>query len=176
MEIRFPPQDYSDPDPRPRILVVESNRTNLGVIARRLGEAGYRVTTADNGIAAIAELHRTHVDLVLAELHLPRMSGAELVRAIRGEVQWRDIPLMLITGKSDTKAAVLAYEAGADDVILKPFHFEVLFARIERRIEKARSIKGLRDDNAVLDARVVERAIEIGELRDLLAGAELTAR
>jgi DNA-binding response OmpR family regulator len=64
---------------------------------------------------------------------------------------------------------VRAYEAGADDVILKPFHFDVLFARIDRRIERARSIRRLKDDNAALDARVVERAIQIGELRDQLS-------
>jgi len=75
---------------------------------------------------------------------------------------------MLITGKSEPKGAVRAYESGADDVILKPFHFEVLTARIERRIERARSVKRLREDNATLDARVVERAIQIGELRDRL--------
>ena len=163
MQIRHP-----TPDERPRILVVEPNRTNLGVMARRLAEAGYRVTTADNGEAAIAELYRLQIELVLAELNMPRMSGAELARAIRGEVQWNDIPVMLITGKSEPKGAVRAYEAGADDVILKPFHFEVLIARIERRIEWARSVQRLKHDNAALDARVVERAIQIGELREKL--------
>jgi DNA-binding response OmpR family regulator len=164
MEIRYP----ATPDERPRILVVEPNRTNLGVMARRLAEAGYRVTTADSGASAIAELYRLPIDLVLAELNMPRMSGAELARAIRGEVQWNDTPIMLITGKSEPKGAVRAYEAGADDVILKPFHFEVLIARIERRIEWARSVKRLKEDNAALDARVVERAIQIGELREEL--------
>jgi len=164
MEIRYP----ATPDERPRILVVEPNRNNLGVMARRLAKAGYRVTTADCGSAAIAELYRLPIELVLAELNMPRMSGAELARAIRGEVQWNDIPIMLITGKSEPKGAVRAYEAGADDVILKPFHFEVLIARIERRIEWARSVKRRREDNAALDARVVERAIQIGELRDEL--------
>jgi DNA-binding response OmpR family regulator len=167
MEIRYP----ATPDERPRILVVEPNRTNLGVMARRLAEAGYRVTTADSGASAIAELYRLPIELVLAELNMPRMSGAELARAIRGEVQWNDIPVMLITGKSEPKGAVRAYEAGADDVILKPFHFEVLIARIERRIEWARSVKRLKDDKAALDARVVERAIQIGELREELAKA-----
>ena len=166
MQIRHP-----TPDERPRILVVEPNRTNLGVMARRLSEAGYRVTTADNGEAAIAELYRLPVELVLAELNMPRMSGAELARAIRGEVQWNDIPIMLISGKSERKGAVRAYEAGADAVILKPFHFEVLIARIERRIEWARSVQRLKHDNAALDARVVERAIQIGELKDALAKA-----
>jgi DNA-binding response OmpR family regulator len=158
-------------DERPRILVVEPNRTNLGVLARRLAEQGYRVTAADSGASAIAELYRLPIDLVLCELDMPRMSGAELARAIRGEVQWNDIPVMLITGKSDPKGAVRAYEAGADDVILKPFHFEVLFARIDRRVDCARSLQQLKDDNAALDARVVERAIQIGELKDELARA-----
>ena len=171
MDIRYPA-----PVERPRILVVEPNRTNLGVTARRLAEAGYRVTTADSGACAIAELCRLPVDLVLAELIMPRMGGAELARAIRGEVQWNDIPIMLITGKSEPKGAVRAYEAGADDVILKPFHFEVLIARIGRRIDRARAVKRLQDDNAALDARVVERAIQIGELRDELATAKASLR
>ena len=165
MDIRYP----ATPDERPRILVVEPNRTNLGVLARRLSEADYRVTTADSGGSAIAELYRLPIDLVLAELNMPRMGGAELARAIRGEAQWNDVPIMLITGKSEPKGAVRAYEAGADDVILKPFHFEVLIARIGRRIERARAVKRLQEDNATLDARVVERAIQIGELREELA-------
>jgi PleD family two-component response regulator len=161
---------------RPRILVVEPSKTNLAVLARRLVEAGYRVSTADCGQTAVAELHRVPVDLVLAELNMPRMTGAELARLIRGEAIWRDLPVMLITGKSKPSGAINAYSAGADDVILKPFHFEVLFARIDRRIERARSFKRLREDNATLDARVVERAIQMGELRDQLAAAEAERR
>jgi DNA-binding response OmpR family regulator len=171
MDIRYP----AAPEERPRVLVVEPNRTNLGVTARRLGDAGYRVTTAENGATAIAELYRLPIDLVLAELNMPRMSGAELARAIRDQVQWNDIPVMLITGKSEPKGAVRAYEAGADDVILKPFHFDVLIARIGRRIERARAVRHLQDDNAALDARVVERAIEIGELRDELRAVRAKA-
>ena len=164
MDIRYP----VTPDERPRILVVEPNRTNLGVMARRLTEAGYRVTTADSGPTAIAELYRLPIDLVLAELAMPRMSGAELARAIRGEVQWNDIPIMLIARKSRPADTVRAYGAGADDVIEKPFHFEVLVARIARRLDRARWVKRLKEDNAALDARIVERAIQIGELRDEL--------
>src|SRR5438067_11433391 len=166
MEIRS--TALAEVDAPPRILVVDSNKTNLGVMARRLVDAGYRVSTADSGQAAVAELHRAPIDLVLAELDMGRMSGAELARLIRGEVMWRDLPVMLITGKSKPGDAVRAYEAGADDVILKPFHFEVLLARIARRIERARSVQGLKNDNAALDARVVERAIQIGELREQL--------
>lgn len=155
-------------DQRSRILVVDPNRPRVGLIARRLADAGYRVSSSGSGSAALAELYRLPIDLVLAELDMSPMTGAELARAIRGEVQWNDMPVMLITSKSQAKSAVTAYDAGADDVIAKPFHFEVLFARIDRRIAQARSVKRLREDNAALDARVVKRAIEVGELRHQL--------
>jgi DNA-binding response OmpR family regulator len=171
MDIRYPAMA----EDRPRILVVEPNRTNLSVMARRLAKGGYRVATADSGPVAIAALYRLTIDLVLCELNMPRMSGAELAKAIRGEVQWNDIPVLLITGKSRPKDAVRAYEAGADDVIVKPFHFEVLIARIGRRIECARTLARLREDNATLDARIVERAIQIGELREQLSEARAKA-
>jgi PleD family two-component response regulator len=160
----------------PRVLVVDPNKRNLAVLMRRLAEAGYRVTAAECGGAAIAELHRQPVDVVVAELYMPGMSGAELARVVRDQAMWRDLPVMLITGKSKPNGAVQAYEAGADDVILKPFHFEVLVARIERRMDRAQSLKALRDDNAALDARVVTRAIELGELRDRWLASEAERR
>ena len=159
----------SDPnatEERPRILVVDPSKRNLAVIARRLWEAGYRVTTAERAEHAIAELHLAHVDLMLAELDMPATDGAELTRLVRDEIMWRDVPIILITGRSEPTGVVRAYEAGADDVVVKPFHFEVLFARIERRLARAYSVQQLRDDNAALDARVVERAIQLGELRE----------
>ena len=164
MEIRDP----VIPEERSRILLVESNRANPSIIARRLTQHVYRVITADCAAGAIAELCRRPVDLVLAALNMDRSSGAELARAIQGDVQWNDIPIMRLTGKSRPSDAVQAYSAGADDVIAKPFHFEVLFAKIERRILSARSVRRLRGDNATLDARLVERAIQIGELRHRL--------
>lgn len=160
----------------PRVLVVDPNKRNLAVLARRLGEAGYPVAAADSGTAAIAELHRRPVDLVLAELIMRPMNGAELTRAIRSLARWCDLPVMLITGKSRPNGAVQAYEAGADDVILKPFHFEVLFARIERRIARARSLQALREDNAALDARVVTRAMELGDMRERWLASEFERR
>ena len=157
---------------QPRVLVVDHNRTNLAVMTRRITEAGYRVTAAESGANAIAELHRKPVDLVIAELYMPHIDGAELTSAIRSQAPWRDLPVMLITGKSAPRGAVRAYEAGADDVILKPFHFEVLIARIARRLARVRSIHVLREDNAALDARIVTRAIELGEMRERWLTAE----
>ncbi|HEX6218287.1 MAG TPA: response regulator [Sphingomicrobium sp.] len=156
----------------PRILIVEPNRSYCGVLARRISEGGYRVATAGNAQTAMAELNRLRVDLVLAELRMPGSGGAELAAMVRQDAVHRHIPIMLITGRSEPTAPVRAYEAGADDVILKPFHFDVLLARIGRRLENARALLALREDNAVLDARVVTRAMELGEIRDQLRASE----
>jgi DNA-binding response OmpR family regulator len=150
----------------PRILIVEPNRSYLAVLARRIAEAGYRVATAETAQSAMAELYRGHVDLILSELRIGRIGGVELVRMVRGDPVHRELPIFLITGKSDAAGAVEAYNCGADTVVAKPFHFEVLIARIGREIERARSLRRLHDDNAALDARVVGRAIELGEMRE----------
>lgn len=164
------------PDGPPRILIVEPNRTYLSVLARRLTEAGFRSATALTAQDGMAELHRVPAQLVLAELHMPGTSGIELVRMIRDDAATRDLPVILITGKSEPAGPVRAYAAGADDVVLKPFHFEVLAARIARRLERARLLDSLRNDNAALDARVVTRAIELGELRERWQRSEAERR
>ena len=97
---------------------------------------------------------------------MPKLGGAELVRMVRDDPVHRNIPVYLITGRSDADGAVQAYRSGADTVIAKPFHFEVLIARIEREIERSQSLRKLIEDNATLDARVVGRAIELGEMRE----------
>ena len=161
----------------PRILIVDPKRTNLAVLARRLGDENYRISTAEGGQAALAALHRHNdVQLILAELYMPGISGSELVKLVRSESAWREIPIILITGRSAPDGAVQAYAAGADDVVLKPFHFEVLAARIERRLARAKALEELRQDNAALDARVVTRAIELGEVRARLLESEAELR
>ena len=156
----------------PRILLVEPGRSAMGVLTRRLGEAGYRVAAAESAQSAVAELHRFPVDLVLAELSMPLMSGIELTRLIRDDSGMRDLPVILISARSDRNGTVRALEAGADDVVVKPFHHEILLARIARLLTRARALKELRADNAALDARVVTRALQLGDMRAALAESE----
>lgn len=155
-----------------RLLIVEPNRSALQVLAKRLGETGYRIIACENAGNAAAEMLRAPVDLVLAELRMETVSGVELTRRIRDDIVLKDTPVILITGRSDSSGAVDGFSAGADDVVAKPFHFEVLAARIARRIARARSVKELRVDNANLDARVVTRSIELGEIRAALQQSE----
>jgi DNA-binding response OmpR family regulator len=155
-----------------RLLIIEPSRSALQVLAKRLGEAGYRIIACDNAGNATAEMLRAPVDLVLAELRMDLVSGVELTRRIRDDTVLKDTPIILITGRSDSAGAVDGFGAGADDVVAKPFHFEVLAARIARRIARARSVKELRADNATLDARVITRALELGEIRAALEQSE----
>ena len=156
----------------PRILIVEPHKGGLAVMARRLGAAGYRVVSCSNARDAVSELHRAPVALLLAELRMAPMSGIELTRLVRDDGALRDLPVILITGRSDATGAVDGFAAGADDVVAKPFHFEVLVARIAGRLAKARAMRELREDNATLDARVVTRAIELGVVRAALHASE----
>ena len=165
-----PPSNHADG--AARVLIVEPNRNALSVLAQRLVEAGYRIIACENAGNATAEMLRLPVDLVLAELRMSPVSGVELTRRIRDDTVLKDTPIILITGKSDSAGAVDAFSAGADDVVAKPFHFEVLAARVARRISRARSVKELRADNATLDARVITRAIELGEIRAALQESE----
>jgi len=153
---------------QPTILLIEPKRQALGLMVRRLNEAGYPVLPALTTADGIALLYRSKIDLVLAELRLPRTSGAELAKMIRDDSPIADMPIMFITGRSDREGAIEAYQAGADDVIAKPFDTDVLIARIGRRLARAKSVAELKRDNAVLDARIIERSIELGEMRERL--------
>lgn len=160
----------------PRVLIVQPKNTYLGVLARRISEGGYRVATAETVSAAMVELHRLPIDLIVCELRMPNVGGVELAQMVRDDPVHRDIPIYLLTGKHDAEGAVLAYRSGADTVIAKPFHFEVLIARIGREIQRSRSLAKLQNDNAALDARVVGRAIELGEMRERWLASEAELR
>ena len=158
--------------PAPRLLLVVPDRAVLKVLARRFSEAGYRVIACDQPGSALAELYRLPVDAIVAELQMSTVSGIDLIRMVRDDSMLRDTPMVMITGRSDANGAIDAFGAGADDVVAKPFDFPVLLARVARRLARARSVRELRADNATLDARVVTRAIELGETRAALKASE----
>jgi DNA-binding response OmpR family regulator len=151
------------------ILAVDDSRTNLGVIGRRLSHLGYLTALSDNGAEALDLIAARGFDLVLLDMVMPRMSGITVLHEIRGNPETADLPVIMLTGRSDPAAAVEALAAGADDHVAKPFAFEVLAARIERTLARARRINDLKRSNATLDARIASRAMELGEARSELA-------
>ena len=128
---------------QPRVLVIEPNRNYLGVMARRLAEFGYRVATAESAQSGLAEIYRIPADLILCEVNLPGTNGIELARMLRDDPVHAGVPLLIMVGRSDPSAAVRAFEAGADGVIRKPCHFEVLAACIARQLNRAEAMKRL---------------------------------
>jgi two-component system, OmpR family, response regulator len=88
---------------------------------------------------------------------------------VRGSLDTCDLPVIMITGRSDPGGAVEALAAGADDYVAKPYAFEVLAARIERTLERAARLDALKRSNLALDARIAARAMELGEVRSELA-------
>jgi DNA-binding response OmpR family regulator len=169
MELNLAMQSAGD---EPRLLVIEPNRNYLGVLARRLGEFGYRVATAETAQAGLAEMYRIPVSLVLCDAKLKGTSGIELARMIRDDPVHREVPVLIVIGRSDPAGAVRAFEAGADGVIRKPCHFEVLAACIARQLNRADAMKRLADDKAALDAKIISRVIELRETQARLTAAE----
>lgn len=151
------------------ILVVDDSRTNLTVLGRRLGHLGYLTVLSDNGGEALDLIAARGFDLVLLDMVMPRLSGVQVLREIRGSHDTADLPVIMLTGRSDPAAAVEALAAGADDHVAKPFDFDVLAARIARTLLRARRIAELKRSNASLDARIAARAVELGETKTQLA-------
>ena len=144
----------------------------LTVLARRFSEAGFRVIACERPDSALAELYRLPIDAIISELRMVKVSGIDLIRLVRDNSMVRDTPIIMITGRSDATGAIDAFGAGADDVVAKPFDFSVLLARVARRLARAKAVRELRADNATLDARVVTRAIALGEARAALKVSE----
>ena len=161
---------------QPRVLVIEPNRNCLGVMARRLTQFGYRVATAESAQAGLAEIYRIPADLILCEANLPGTNGIELARMIRDDPVHANVPFLIVVGRSDPNAAVRAFEAGADGVVRKPCHFEVLAACIARQLNRAESMKRLAGDKAALDAKIITRVIELRETQIQLSAAEAERR
>ncbi len=154
------------------ILAVDDSRTNLGVLGRRLSHLGYLTALTDNGREALDLISGRGFDLVLLDHVMPGMSGMQVLGEIRANPATADLPVIMITGRSDAGAAVEALSAGADDHVAKPFAFEVLGARIERVLARAQRISDLKRTNLSLDARIAQRAMELGEARSALADSK----
>lgn len=124
--------------PARTILAVDDSRTNLNVIGARLSRLGYLVALSDNGHEALDLIAARGFDLVLLDMVMPGMSGLSVLADIRSGASTADLPVIMVTARSDVGAAVEALSAGADDHVAKPFSFEVLAARIDRVINRAR--------------------------------------
>ena len=117
-----------------KILVVEDEEKILIVVKSFLESKGYSVVTALNGRKALEEFDKENVSLVLLDLMLPDLSGEEVCKALRRR---SDVPIIMLTAKSDEADMLTGLGIGADDYITKPFSFKTLNARIEAVMRRA---------------------------------------
>ena len=112
---------------KPLILVVEDDGTVRNLITTTLKSNEYRFLTAPNGESAIAAASTQQPDIVLLDLGLPDMDGVEVIRRIRS---WSQMPIIVISARSEDADKIAALDAGADDYLTKPFSVAELLARL----------------------------------------------
>ena len=101
------------------ILVVEDSPTQAAQLVFLLEDAGYTVSSAGDGVAALELAREVDPDVVILDLMLPRLSGLEVLARMNEDEQLRDVPVIVITAWNETREDVLA--AGAADFVTKPF-------------------------------------------------------
>lgn len=119
---------------KPLILVVEDDKSIRNLITTTLKAHDYRFITAQNGQSAILEASSHNPEIVLLDLGLPDIDGVEIIEKIRS---WSNMPIIVISARSEDTDKIDALDAGADDYLTKPFSVEELLARlrvIQRRL------------------------------------------
>lgn len=120
----------SDERAAAHILVVDDLPANIRVLEALLTRDGHRVTTAENGERALEAVEAELPDLVLLDILMPKMDGYEVCRRLKSDPATRLIPVVLVTGLTDTDSRVRGLEVGADDFMSKPFIVPEMRARV----------------------------------------------
>jgi two-component system phosphate regulon response regulator PhoB len=157
-----------------RVLVVEDESAIAELISINLRHAGYEVTMAASADQAQREVDRMLPDLAILDWMLPGQSGLALARRWRNEPRTRELPIIMLTARSEEGDKIAGLDAGADDYLTKPFSTQELLARMRavlRRkapeaLDAAVEVVGLRLDPST---RRVTRAME-GDVREVKVG------
>jgi phosphate regulon transcriptional regulator PhoB len=155
-----------------QIIVADDEKDILELVSFNLEQEGFSVLKAVNGRKALEMVKADKPDLIILDLMMPEMSGMEVCRTIRNNADIADIPVIMLTAKSDQVDKILGLEIGADDYITKPFHVRELIARVrsvlrrsERRIddEKQESLTfgGLHVDSGSYKVTVDGRTVDL---------------
>jgi two-component system response regulator PhoP len=118
-----------------RLLLIEDDPTLLDFLAVKLGEAGFAVEQAADGKEGLYQALEFPIDLAIVDLGLPEMSGLDLIREVRA--QGKSYPILILTARDRWEDKVDGLEAGADDYVVKPFHFEEVSARVHALLRRS---------------------------------------
>ena len=110
-----------------KILIADDDPQILRALRITLSARGYDVITAGDGREAVRAAADKHPDLIVLDLGMPGLTGIEVIEAVRG---WSSVPILVVSGRSDSHDKVEALDAGADDYVTKPFAADELLARL----------------------------------------------
>lgn len=164
------------PDLRPLVLAVEDEEQVARTVARIL-EPQFRVVLAPDGLVGLARALELRPDLILTDMMMPRMTGAQLVREVRKRRELDGIPIILLTAFAEDDLRVRMLREGAIDYITKPFSMEELLSRVENVVAMKRARELLQDElhtrdrdvealagELVLKKRQLEAALEAAQI------------
>ena len=127
-----------------KILLADDDEQLQRALRITLGARGYEIIAAHDGAEAIDLAANAHPDLILLDLGMPKVEGVDVIRAVRA---WSKVPILVLSGRTDSAEKVDALDAGADDYVTKPFAMDELLARIRAR---ARAVSGDESDAATV--------------------------
>jgi signal transduction histidine kinase len=137
-----------------RILLADDNADMRDYVRRFLGESGYEVETAADGLAALGAAQARKPDLIVTDVMMPGLDGFELLRELRSDATLGALPIILLSARAGEEARNEGMHAGADDYLIKPFSARELLARIESHLKMARfrheTAEALREANTAL--------------------------
>jgi two-component system alkaline phosphatase synthesis response regulator PhoP len=124
---------------RTQIFVIDDETDILELVRYNLAQHGYDVTCALSGEEALSQIRAGIPDLIVLDLMLPGLDGLEVCRALKHDPRTSDIPILMLTARSEEADIVSGLELGADDYLTKPFSPRVLLARIRAVLRRRRS-------------------------------------
>ncbi len=139
---------------KPTVMIVEDEASLVTMLRYNLEKEGYDVTEANDGEEAITVADESKPDAVILDWMLPRMSGIEVCRQLRRKTETRNVPIIILTARSEETDKVRGLNVGADDYMTKPFSMPELVARVRallRRSKPSQAKGELEFDDIVLD-------------------------
>ncbi|MGI4940495.1 MAG: phosphate regulon transcriptional regulator PhoB [Janthinobacterium lividum] len=125
---------------KPLVLIVEDEASLATMLRYNLEKQGFRVDEAVDGQEALTRIAEATPDIVLLDWMLPAMSGIEVCRQIRRRPATRDLPVIMVTARTEDQDAVRGLNTGADDYITKPFSMDALLARMRALLRRAGAV------------------------------------
>jgi DNA-binding response OmpR family regulator len=128
-------------DTRKKILVVDDEKINLEFFEVMLSKLGFIVEKAEDGLEALEKVKHFHPDLIMLDNIMPKMSGWEVTKTLKGDPKFREIPIIMFSALGDVQDKIEGFELGVDDYITKPFNFSEVLARM-RAVLRNRELFG----------------------------------